>query len=91
MVSVTYNPLNTIRTYFCLTDNVTDLLGSSTWVPSDESTFFLCERRAFGPWRTKPSVQRDRPLRVSGWWIAAVRSVAKEVVNIILGNENVMF
>ena len=30
-VSVTYNPLNTIRVYFCLVDNVgVNLLGSST-------------------------------------------------------------
>jgi hypothetical protein len=87
-VSVTYNPLNTIRAYFCLVDNAgVDLLGSSTRVPSDESTVFLRKRRAFGPWRIKPSVQRDRPRRVSGWWTAAVRSVAKEVVNIILGME----
>jgi hypothetical protein len=87
-VSVTYNLLNTIRVYFCLIDNIgIELLRSSTRVLLDESTVFLRERKAFGPWRIKPSVQRDRPRRVSGWWTAAVRSVAKEVVNIILGME----
>lgn len=85
---LTYNPLNSIRAYFCLVDNRgIDLLRSSTRVPLDESTDFFRERKAFGPWRIKPSVQRDRPRSVSGWWTAAVRSVANEVVNIILGME----
>jgi hypothetical protein len=75
--------LGAMDTYFCLLDDVRVLWGSIR-VASDKSTFFFRKRRAFGPCRIYPNVQRDRPRRVSGWWIAAVRSVAREVVNTIL-------
>lgn len=82
------NSLSTIRAYFCLVDDVgIGLFGGSTRVPSGASTLFLRKRRAFGPWKIKSSVQRDRPRRVSGWWTAAVRSVAKVVVKTILRME----
>ena len=44
------------------------------------------QKPAFGPFITNASVHRDRPRRVSGRWIAAVRSVDKDRMNISLAD-----
>lgn len=49
---------------------------------------FRFQNPALGPFITNANVQRERPRRVSGRWIAAVRSVDSDRMNISLGKRS---